>query len=112
MTVKKNQRKEMEVDEIVEEGEEAKLSEEKESEGLLFENETREEVAKREVIPEEDDFPLCIVWCPLPLLTWIIPFIGHLGIANSEGIINDFVGPYTINVKKKEDFKIPISFLI
>ena len=99
----------MEVDEIVEE-EEAKLSEEKESEGLLFENETREEVAKRVVIPEEDDFPLCIVWCPLPLLTWIIPFIGHLGIANSEGIINDFVGPYTINVKKRKILKYQFHF--
>jgi len=47
--------------------------------------------------PLRDHFPLCIVWTPIPLLTWILPFVGHLGIATSEGMIHDFVGPYTIN---------------
>lgn len=31
--------------------------------------------------PENDRFPYCIVWTALPLITWIIPFIGHTGIA-------------------------------
>lgn len=50
------------------------------------------------VQPEKDHFPLCIVWMPLPVLTWFLPFIGHLGIATSRGTIHDFVGSHMINV--------------
>ena len=42
-------------------------------------------------------YPYCIVWTPLPLITALFPFIGHTGICTSEGIIHDFVGPYTIS---------------
>nr|CCA26294.1 conserved hypothetical protein [Albugo laibachii Nc14] len=41
-------------------------------------------------------YPFCIVWCPLPLIGLFIPFIGHLGIADSKGIIYDFAGSYLI----------------
>jgi len=41
-------------------------------------------------------YPYAIAWTPLPLLTWIIPFIGHMGICNSEGKVFDFAGPYFI----------------
>ena len=41
-------------------------------------------------------FPNCIVWSPLPPITWFLPFIGHTGICDSDGIIWDFAGPYTI----------------
>lgn len=41
-------------------------------------------------------FPFCIVWTPLPMITWFLPFIGHMGIADSRGVIYDFAGPYTI----------------
>lgn len=47
---------------------------------------------------EKSIFPYCIVWSPLPLITWILPFIGHTGIADSDGVIHDFAGPYTIGV--------------
>eukprot|EP01121_Diplochlamys_sp_Union-15-3_P021730 TRINITY_DN895_c0_g1_i1.p1 TRINITY_DN895_c0_g1~~TRINITY_DN895_c0_g1_i1.p1 ORF type:complete len:194 (+),score=19.92 TRINITY_DN895_c0_g1_i1:35-583(+) len=50
-----------------------------------------------EVDRKKDSFPLCIVWTPLPLLTWLLPFIGHLGIVTSEGVIHDFAGPYYVN---------------
>jgi len=50
--------------------------------------------------PDKDFFPLCVVWCPLPLLTWICPVIGHMGIVTSEGIIHDFGGPYEVNKHK------------
>eukprot|EP00639_Heterosigma_akashiwo_P005149 CAMPEP_0194567510 /NCGR_PEP_ID=MMETSP0292-20121207/5955_1 /TAXON_ID=39354 /ORGANISM="Heterosigma akashiwo, Strain CCMP2393" /LENGTH=165 /DNA_ID=CAMNT_0039417291 /DNA_START=138 /DNA_END=632 /DNA_ORIENTATION=+ len=43
-----------------------------------------------------EKFPHCLVWCPLPLITWFCPIIGHLGIADEEGRIYDFAGPYTI----------------
>ena len=42
-------------------------------------------------------FPYCIVWTPIPLLTWMFPFIGHMGIATSEGVIRDFAGPYYVS---------------
>jgi len=40
---------------------------------------------------------MCIVWSPIPLISWILPFVGHLGISLSEGEIQDFGGPYYIN---------------
>mmetsp|Transcript_5947 Transcript_5947/g.10622 ORF Transcript_5947/g.10622 Transcript_5947/m.10622 type:complete len:187 (-) Transcript_5947:11-571(-) len=43
-------------------------------------------------------YPFCIVWTPIPCLTWLLPFVGHMGIANSKGVIYDFAGPYTITV--------------
>ncbi len=46
--------------------------------------------------PASNRYPCCLVWSPLPLITLFIPFIGHLGICDSEGVIFDFAGPYTI----------------
>jgi hypothetical protein len=34
--------------------------------------------------------PYAIVWAPIPILSWIYPMIGHLGIAKSDGDILDF----------------------
>lgn len=45
-----------------------------------------------------DRYPFSIVWTPLPIITWLIPLIGHTGIADSEGIIHDFGGSYYIAV--------------
>ncbi|WKX96583.1 hypothetical protein Q1695_012763 [Nippostrongylus brasiliensis] len=55
----------------------------------------------RMVSPAEIDiprhrFPFCIVWTPLPVITWFLPFIGHMGIATSKGIIRDFSGSYCV----------------
>merc|ERR1711879_548823 len=46
---------------------------------------------------EKSRFPYCIVWTPLPLITWFLPFIGHMGIAYSNGVIRDFAGPYYVS---------------
>jgi hypothetical protein len=37
-------------------------------------------------------YPYCIVWTPLPVISWFLPFIGHTGIADSRGVIYDFAG--------------------
>jgi hypothetical protein len=29
---------------------------------------------------ENNRYPYCIVWTPLPVISWIIPIIGHTGI--------------------------------
>lgn len=54
--------------------------------------------AKQTVDPDNDRFPYCLVWTTLPGISAIIPLIGHVGIADSQGIINDFAGPYTISI--------------
>lgn len=36
---------------------------------------------------KKNRFPFCIVWSPIPVLTWLLPFIGHLGIATSDGYV-------------------------
>lgn len=43
--------------------------------------------------PRRDRFPCCIVWTPLPLISWLVPFIGHVGICREDGVILDFAGP-------------------
>ncbi|GBG61046.1 hypothetical protein CBR_g18639 [Chara braunii] len=47
--------------------------------------------------PRNARFPYCIVWTPLPIIAWFIPFIGHLGICESNGVILDFAGPYFVS---------------
>ena len=32
------------------------------------------------------------------MISWFLPFIGHTGIAMSDGVIHDFAGPYTITI--------------
>lgn len=51
--------------------------------------------------PKSARFPLCITWTPLPGISWMIPCIGHTGIAGTDGIIYDFAGPYVV---EKDDF--------
>jgi len=42
-------------------------------------------------------FPYCIVWTPLPLISWFIPFIGHTGICSYEILlIIEVMVQYTI----------------
>ena len=43
-------------------------------------------------------YPYCIVWTPIPCITWVLPCIGHAGICTSEGVIHDFAGPYYVSV--------------
>lgn len=51
-----------------------------------------------QIDPHNDRYPCCLVWTPLPLITWLIPFIGHVGICTVNGIIRDFAGPYFVSV--------------
>mmetsp|Transcript_60228 Transcript_60228/g.179364 ORF Transcript_60228/g.179364 Transcript_60228/m.179364 type:complete len:189 (-) Transcript_60228:153-719(-) len=40
----------------------------------------------------KQSFPNCIVWQPLPWITWFLPPVGHMGMAGSDGQIYDFSG--------------------
>jgi hypothetical protein len=51
---------------------------------------------RAEINVKDDRYPCCLVWTPIPVLTWFFPFVGHMGICTSSGIIYDFAGPYYI----------------
>ncbi|KAJ9147020.1 hypothetical protein P3X46_029226 [Hevea brasiliensis] len=46
-----------------------------------------------QIDPKRARFPYCVVWTPLPVISWLIPFIGHIGICREDGVILDFAGP-------------------
>lgn len=50
-----------------------------------------------EVRSKQDRYPFCLVWTPIPGITWFLPMVGHMGICDSKGVSHDFAGPYTIN---------------
>nr|AFX95946.1 green-ripe protein [Petunia x hybrida] len=51
-----------------------------------------------EIDPTKEKFPCCLVWTPLPVVSWLAPFIGHVGICREDGTIIDFSGSNMINV--------------
>ncbi|KAL0421942.1 UNVERIFIED_CONTAM: protein RTE1 [Sesamum latifolium] len=51
------------------------------------------EVDSTQIDPKRSRFPCCIVWSPLPLMSWFFPCIGHIGICRQDGVILDFAGP-------------------
>lgn len=42
-------------------------------------------------------FPFCLVWVPLPIVAWLVPFVGHVGICREDGVILDFAGNINID---------------
>ncbi|VDM98340.1 unnamed protein product [Thelazia callipaeda] len=62
-----------------------------------FDGRNEHDGVEMQVIPERHRFPCCIVWTPIPLLTWLFPFVGHMGIATSQGVIRDFSGSYCVS---------------
>merc|ERR1712107_363559 len=60
----------------------------------------QDESSEEEVDIRRNRFPYSIVWGPLCPLTCCCPVVGHMGIADSQGKIHDFAGPYCINVDR------------
>ncbi|XP_021823988.1 protein REVERSION-TO-ETHYLENE SENSITIVITY1 isoform X4 [Prunus avium] len=50
-----------------------------------------------EIDPKKAKFPCCLVWTPLPIVSWLAPFIGHVGICREDGAILDFSGSNFVN---------------
>lgn len=42
-------------------------------------------------------FPYCLVWTPIPVLSWLVPVVGHVGVCSSNGTIYDFAGSNFVN---------------
>lgn len=51
-----------------------------------------------EINPKVARFPCCLVWTPLPIVSWLAPFIGHVGICREDGVTLDFSGSNLVNV--------------
>jgi len=58
-----------------------------------------------------EELSFCILWSPLPPITWIFPFIGHMGIADSNGVASDFQGSYYVGDKGRMAFGEPTRAL-
>ncbi|XP_068560705.1 transmembrane protein 222 [Cebidichthys violaceus] len=54
-------------------------------------------IASERINADIGRFPYCVVWTPIPMLSWLVPFIGHMGICTSTGVIRDFAGPYFVS---------------
>ena len=59
---------------------------------------TSQLISSQRLNPKDNRFPYCIVWTPIPIITYIIPSIGHVGIATSRGVIHDFTGSFSVSV--------------
>ena len=63
------------------------------------ENEKNSKITyKTEINIKLSHFPFCIVWTPIPFITYLFPSIGHTGIGTSSGIIHDFAGSFFVSV--------------
>jgi archaellum component FlaF (FlaF/FlaG flagellin family) len=51
----------------------------------------------KDIDVDKNRFPHSVVWTPIPLITWLFPFIGHMGICTTQGVIRDFAGPYFVS---------------
>lgn len=51
-----------------------------------------------DIDPKKAKFPCCLVWTPLPVVSWLAPFVGHVGICREDGAILDFAGSNFVNV--------------
>uniref|UniRef100_A0A1D1ZFK0 Protein REVERSION-TO-ETHYLENE SENSITIVITY1 n=1 Tax=Anthurium amnicola TaxID=1678845 RepID=A0A1D1ZFK0_9ARAE len=51
-----------------------------------------------EVDSKKAKYPCCIVWTPLPVVSWLAPYMGHVGICQEDGAILDFAGSNFVNV--------------
>lgn len=39
-------------------------------------------------------YPYCLVWTPIHPITWVCPYVGHVGLCDVEGIVLDFAGKH------------------
>ena len=77
----------------------------------VAQNDDYEKNKKLKIDNIKQRYPYCIVWTPLPCISWFIPSIGHVGICNSQGIIHDFAGPHYVFVDDMA-FGNPTKFVI
>ena len=75
-----------------------KQEEETNKDLITLNSNTQLNIDTKKINAQKNRYPYCIVWTPIPFLTYIIPSIGHTGIATSEGIIHDFAASFYVNI--------------
>ena len=71
---------------------------ENEKENLTKEKNNIRFTPKVKLDMKKQRYPYCIVWTPIPCITYFLPSIGHAGICTSRGIIHNFAGPYYVSI--------------
>ena len=66
---------------------------------------------RMKIVPKNQHFPCCLVWCPLPFLSAFLPFVGHAGIVASDGTIFDYAADYVVEVCVIVAFLFPMMML-
>nr|GFD03328.1 protein reversion-to-ethylene sensitivity1 [Tanacetum cinerariifolium] len=51
-----------------------------------------------QIDPTKSRFPCCLVWTPLPVVSWLAPFIGHVGLCMDDGAVVDFSGSNLVTI--------------
>ncbi|KAK7377045.1 hypothetical protein VNO80_02465 [Phaseolus coccineus] len=51
-----------------------------------------------QIDPTNTKFPCCLVWNPFPVVSWLAPFFGHVGICREDGVVIDFSGSHEVHV--------------
>jgi hypothetical protein len=67
-------------------------------EDIRSKNELQELWPVGEIDPKRGRFPCCIVWTPLPVVSWLAPYIGHVGICQEDGSVLDFAGSNLVSM--------------
>ncbi|KAG8468918.1 hypothetical protein KFE25_007436 [Diacronema lutheri] len=37
-------------------------------------------------------YPVCIVWTPIHPISWLAPYVGHVGVCSTDGVVYDWTG--------------------
>ncbi|KAJ8605215.1 hypothetical protein CTAYLR_000455 [Chrysophaeum taylorii] len=57
--------------------------------------------------------PCSIAWTPIPSISWCLPFVGHLGIVDGDGLLHDWDGtPIHPNHPKDMLFGEPARYVV
>ena len=44
--------------------------------------------------PVSHRYPYCLVWTPIHPITWVCPYVGHVGLCDVDGVVLDFAGKH------------------
>jgi hypothetical protein len=51
-------------------------------------------ITSNQIIPTKQIYPYCILWSPIPLITWILPFVGHTGTIYLSIYLSNYLSMY------------------
>jgi len=64
---------------------------------------------RTKIVPKDEHFPCCLVWCPLPIISVFLPIVGHAGIVASDGTIYDYAADYVVETNPHKTIFGPVA---